>query len=185
MSPALRPMYQWHTLRWPMIERRVFTLQKRIYRAAQRGDHRQVRRLQKLLLRSHYAKLLAVRQVTQDNQGKKTPGVDGRTTLTPSERLDWATHLSLNGKAAPVRRVYIPKPGTDEQRPLGIPTIADRAKQGVVKHALEPAWEAQFEPNSYGFRPGRSTWDAIGALYVQINQKPTWVLEADIAKCFD
>jgi RNA-directed DNA polymerase len=121
MSTAFRPMYQWNTIRWPKIERKVFKLQKRIYRAAQRGDHRQVRRLQKLLLRSHYAKLLAVRQVTQDNQGKKTPGVDGRTTLTPSERLDWATHLSLNGKAAPVRRVYIPKPGTDEQRPLGIP----------------------------------------------------------------
>ena len=185
MSTALRPMYQWNTIRWPKIERKVFQLQKRIYRAAQRGEHRQVRRLQKLLLRSHHAKLLAVRQVTQDNRGKKTPGVDGLAALTPPARLDLAKNLPLNGKAAPVRRVYIPKPGVDEQRPLGIPTIADRAKQDVVKHALEPAWEAQFAPNSYGFRPGRSTWDAIGAIYVQINQQPQWVLDADIAKGFD
>jgi RNA-directed DNA polymerase len=178
-------MYQWNTIRWPKIERTVFKLQKRIYRAAQRGDDRQVRRLQKLLLRSHYAKLLAVRQVTQDNRGKKTPGVDGIVALTPVERRTLAEHLPLDGNAAPVRRVYIPKPGTLEQRPLGIPTIADRAKQGLVTQALEPEWEARFEPNSYGFRPGRSTWDAIGAIYVQINQKPTWVLDADIAKCFD
>ena len=185
MSTASKPMYQWNTIRWPKIERKVLKLQKRIYRAAQRGDDRQVRRLQKLLLRSHYAKLLAVRQVTQDNRGKKTPGVDGIAALTPVERRTLAEHLQLDGNAAPVRRVYIPKPGTREQRPLGIPTIADRAKQGLVTQALEPEWEAKFEPNSYGFRPGRSTWDAIGAIYVQINQKPTWVLDADIAKGFD
>jgi RNA-directed DNA polymerase len=185
MSTAIQPMYQWNTIRWPMVERKVFKLQKRIYRAEQRGDDRQVRRLQKLLLRSHYAKLLAVRQVTQDNRGKKTPGVDGIAALTPPERLALAEHLQLDGNAAPVRRVYIPKPGTLEQRPLGIPTITDRAKQGLVKEALEPEWEAKFEPNSYGFRPGRSTWDAIGAIYVQINQKPKWVLDADIAQCFD
>jgi RNA-directed DNA polymerase len=185
MSTASEPMYQWHTIRWPKVERKVFKLQKRIYRAAQRGDDRQVRRLQKLLLRSHYAKLLAVRQVTQDNRGKKTPGVDGIAALTPAERRTLAEHLQLDGHAAPVRRVSIPKPGTREQRPLGLPTIADRAKQGLVTQALEPEWEARFEPNSYGFRPGRSTWDAIGAIYVQINQKPKWVLEADIAKCFD
>ena len=184
-STASQPMYQWHTIRWPKIERQVLKLQKRIYRAAPRGDDRQVRRLQKLLLRSHYAKLLAVRQVTQDNRGKKTPGVEGIAALTPVERRTLAEHLQLDGNAAPVRRVYLPNPGTREQRPLGIPTIADRAKQGWVTPALEPAWEAKFEPNRDGFRPGRSTWDAIGAIYVQINQKPTWVLDADIAKCFD
>ena len=118
MSTALRPMYQWNTIRWPKIERKVFKLQKRIYRAAQRGDHRQVRRLQKLLLRSHHAKLVAVRQVTPDNRGQKTPGVDGLAALTPPERLALANALPLNGEAAPVRRVYIPKPGTDEQRQL-------------------------------------------------------------------
>jgi RNA-directed DNA polymerase len=84
-----------------------------------------------------------------------------------------------------VRRVYIPKPGTREPRPLGIPTIADRAKQGLVTRALEPAWEARFEPHSYGFRPGRSPWDAVGAISVRINPKPTWGLDADMAQCFD
>lgn len=185
MNTAIAPMYQWNTIGWRKIERQVFKLQKRIYRAAERKDYRQVRRLQKLLLRSRAAKLLAVRKVTQDNQGKKTPGVDGVANLTPSERLALVEHLRLEDAASPVRRVYIPKPGTTEQRPLGIPTLADRAKQNWVTQALEPAWEAQFEPNSYGFRPGRSTWDAIGAIYVQINQKPKWVLDADIAKCFD
>jgi RNA-directed DNA polymerase len=185
MNTAIAPMYQWNTIGWVKIERQVFKLQKRIYRAAERGDHRQIRRLQKLVLRSRAAKLLAVRNITQDNQGKQTPGVDGVANLTPQERLDLVNHLHLEGHASPVRRVYIPKPGTTEQRPLGIPTMADRAKQALIKHVLEPAWEAQFEPNSYGFRPGRSTWDAIGAIYVQINQKPKWVLDADIAKCFD
>jgi RNA-directed DNA polymerase len=170
---------------WVKIERQVFKLQKRIYRAAKRGDHRQIRRLQKLLLRSRAATLLAVRNVTQDNQGKQTPGVDGVANLTPPERLGLVNHLHLEGHASPVRRVYIAKPGATEQRPLGIPTMADRAKQALVKHVLEPAWEAQFAPNSDGFRPGRSTWDAIGAIYVQINQKPKWVLDADIAKCLE
>jgi RNA-directed DNA polymerase len=185
MNTAIAPMYQWNTMGWVKIERQGFKLQKRIYRATKREDHRQVRRLQKLLLRSRAAKLLAVRNVTQDNQGKKTPGVDGVANLTPQARLDLVQHLHLQGHASPVRRVYIPKPGTTEQRPLGIPPMADRAKQALVKDVLEPAWEAAFEPNSYGFRLGRSTWDAIGAIYVQINQKPKWVLDADIAKCFD
>ena len=185
MHTASAPLDPWNTSGWGTSERQVCTRQNRISRAAKRGDHRQVRRLQKLWLRSRAAKLLAVRNVTQDNQGKQTPGVDGVANLTPQERLDLVKHLHLEGNASPVRRVYIPKPGTTEQRPLGIPTMADRAKQALVKHVLEPAWEAQFEPNSYGFRPGQSTWDAMGAIYVQINQKPKWVLDADIAKCFD
>ena len=169
---------------WTKLERQVCKLQKRIYRAATREDHRQARRLQKLLLRSRAAKLLAVRNVTQDNQGKKTPGVDEVTNLTPQERLDLVPHLHLQGHASPVRRVSMPKPGTTEPRPLGIPTMADRAQPALVNHVWEPAWEAPFEPNSDGCRPGRSTWDAIGALDVQINQKPQWVLDADIATCF-
>jgi RNA-directed DNA polymerase len=185
MSTASRLMYQWNPICWPRVERKVFKLQKRIYRAAQRGEYRQVRRLQRRLRRSHYAELLAARQVTQDNRGQKTPGVDGMAALTPPERLALAEHLQLDGAATPVRRVYIPQPDTREQRPLGIPIIVDRVKQRMVKQALEPEWEARFEPHSYGFRPGRSTWDAIGAISVQINQKPKWVLDADIAKCFD
>ncbi len=183
MSTASRLMYQGNTIRWPWVERKVLKLQKRIYRAAQRGESREVRRLQKLLRRSHGAKLLAARQVTQDNQGKQTPGVDGIAALTPPERLALVEHLQRDGAAAPVRRVDIPKPGTREQRPLGIPIRVDRVTQSLVNQALEAEWEARFEPNSSGCRPGRSTWDAIGAIDVQSNQQPKWVLDADIAKC--
>jgi RNA-directed DNA polymerase len=185
MNTGENPMDGWNTLPWKKVERVVFKLQKRIYRAEQGGEVRRVRMLQRLLRRSRSAKLLAVRRVTQDNQGKKTAGVDGVKSLTPEQRLILVANLKLDHKAKPARRVWIPKPGSDEQRPLGIPTIRDRALQTLVKMALEPQWEAQFEPNSYGFRPGRSSWDAIGAIYVNINLKPKWVLDADIAKCFD
>jgi RNA-directed DNA polymerase len=144
-----------------------------------------VHRLQRLLLSSWSAKCLAVRRVTQDNQGKKTAGVDGLAALEPEERLVLVSLLGLDAKPQPIRRVWIPKPGTDEQRPLGIPTIADRARQALVKLALEPEWEARFEPNSYGFRPGRSCHDAVAAIFQSIKQCPKYVLDADIAKCFD
>jgi RNA-directed DNA polymerase len=145
-----------------------------------------VHKLQKLLLKSRAAKLLAVRKVTQDNQGKKTAGVDGVASLSPTERLSLANNLEVNGEAKPVRRVMIPKPGRQgELRPLGIPTIQDRALQCLVKFALEPEWEAKFEPNSYGFRPGRSCWDAIEEISLNIRYSPKWVLDADIKKCFD
>jgi len=134
---------------------------------------------------SRSAQLVAVRRVTQDNQGKKTAGVDGRQSFTPAQRLALVNTRRLHHAAQPVRRVWIPKPATDEQRPFGIPTIFDRARQALGKRTLEPPWEARFAPNSYGLRPGRSTWDAIGAIYVGINQKPTWVLDADSAKGFD
>jgi RNA-directed DNA polymerase len=129
--------------------------------------------------------MLAVRRVTQDNQGKKTAGVDGVKSLSPEARMSLAGQLKLNSKAKPARRVWIPKPGREEKRPLGIPTIHDRALQALVKMALEPQWEARFEPNSYGFRPGRSCHDAIDAIFNAIRYKPKWVLDADIAKCFD
>jgi RNA-directed DNA polymerase len=133
--------------------------------------------------------MLAVRRVTQDNQGKKTAGVDGKTALTTPERIQLVEELQPKArqrrKPLPVRRVWIPKPGKAEKRPLGIPTIRDRAEQAVVKQALEPEWEAQFEPNSYGFRPGRSAHDAIGAIFNSLRYKPKYVLDADIAGCFD
>jgi RNA-directed DNA polymerase len=185
MSTALRPMDQWHTSRWPKRARKVLKRHKRSYRAAPRGAHRQGRRLQTLWRRAHPAKRLAVRQVTPDHRGQKTPGVAGLATLTPPARLAVAHHLPLNGEAAPGRRVYIPQPGTAEQRPWGIPTIADRAPQGVGKHALEPAWEAPGAPHSDGFRPGRRTWEARGALEGQRHQQPTGVLVADLATGFD
>lgn len=105
MDTAMAPRDQWHTIGWTKIERQVLKLQKRLYRAAERKAHRQVRRLQQLWLRSRAAKLLAVRNVTQENQGQKTPGVDGVAHRTPPERLDLVKHLHLEASASPVRRV--------------------------------------------------------------------------------
>jgi RNA-directed DNA polymerase len=123
--------------------------------------------------------------VTQDNRGKQTAGVDGVKRLAPAQRLDLARTLLPLPKARPVRRVWIPKPGTTEQRPLGIPTMRDRAAQTLARLALEPEWEARFEPNAYGFRPGRSCHDAIEAIFTAIKHKAKYVLDADIAACFD
>ncbi|MEH2236258.1 group II intron reverse transcriptase/maturase [Nostoc sp.] len=178
-------MVEWHFINWRKLERSVYKLQKRIYQASARGDVKAYRRLQKTLMKSWSARALAVRRVTQDNQGKKTAGVDGVKSLTPNLRLELTGNLKLGTKVSPTRRVWIPKPGTEEKRPLGIPTMKDRALQALVKLALEPEWEARFEPNSYGFRPGRSCQDAIGAIFTAIGQKPKYVLDADIAKCFD
>ncbi len=176
---------EWSKVDWRKLEIRVYKLQKRIFRASNRGDVKAVRRLQKTLMRSWSGKMLAVRRVTQDNQGKKTAGVDGVKSLSPVQRLALVKKLALKGKSKPTRRVWIDKPGSSEKRPLGIPTMYDRALQALVKLALEPEWEARFEPNSYGFRPGRSCHDAVEAIFVTISQKAKYVLDADIAKCFD
>jgi len=184
-NTSLKTTVEWRNIPWRKLERVVFKLQKRIYKASQRGDVRTVRRLQKTLMKSWSAKCLAVRRVTQDNQGKNTAGVDGVKSLSPVQRLKLVKKLRMNDKVKPTRRVWIPKPGTDEKRPLGIPTMNDRALQALVKLVLEPEWEARFEPNSYGFRPGRSCHDAIGAIFNAIRQKAKYVLDADIAKCFD
>ena len=174
----------WNKIDWKTVEIQVFKLQKRIYRASLRGDIKAIHRLQRLLTNSYYGKLIAIRRVTQDNQGKKTAGVDGKKALTGKQRLDLFPSITYRGKVKPLRRVWIPKPdGT--KRGLGIPTIRDRAHQALVKLAMEPEWEAKFEPNSYGFRPGRSCHDAIQAIFNQIKQKAKFVLDADIAKCFD
>ncbi|AFZ51627.1 group II intron reverse transcriptase/maturase [Dactylococcopsis salina] len=176
---------EWNQIDWKEVEIRVFKLQKRIYRASQSGDVARVHKLQKLLLRSWCAKLLAVRRISQDNQGKNTAGIDGVKSLSPKQRLSLAESLTLTGKGESLRRVWIPKPGRKEKRGLGIPVMEDRARQALLKLALEPEWEAKFEPNSYGFRPGRSCHDAGEAIYKAINLKPKWVLDADISKCFD
>ena len=164
--------YEWGQLPWRKLEVAVFKLQRRIYRASQAGDVRRVHRLQRLLLKSRAAKLLAVRRVTQDNRGKHTAGVDGIKSLTPKQRLVVAKNLDVLPIGRPARRIWIPKPGRAERRPLSIPTLYDRARQALVKQALEPEWEAKFEPNSYGFRPGRSAHDAIGAIDTAINKQP-------------
>jgi len=175
----------WEQLDWKSIRAYVTRLQERIYQAARRDEIERVRKLQKLLIRSYSAKLLAVRQVTQDNSGKRTPGVDGVASLDTKERLKLAQTLKPRYRASAVRRVWIPKPGKQEKRPLGIPTMRDRATQALVKFALEPEWEARFEPHSYGFRPGRSTHDAIGAIFHAMAKKTAHVLDADISACFD
>src|SRR5215467_2398730 len=122
---------EWAQTPWRKLEQYVFQLQKRIYRARQRGDWKTVRGLQRLLRRSRAARTLAVRRVTQDNSGKKTPGIDGVAKLSPKERLEMVQTMNLSDKARPVRRVWIPKPGKTEMRPLGIPTMMDRAKQAL------------------------------------------------------
>jgi retron-type reverse transcriptase len=118
---------EWRALPWRELEVRVFKLQKRIFKASSRGDVKAVRRLQKTLMRSWSGKCLAVRKVTQDNQGKKTAGVDGVKSLSPQSRLALVTQLKVTGKSKPTRRVWIDKPGKVEKRPLGIPTMFDRA----------------------------------------------------------
>ncbi len=179
----------WARLPWRKLEQHVYHLQKRIFRASQCGKTRTVHKLQKLLMKSEAARLLAVRKVTQDNQGKKTAGIDGVKSIAPKRRLVMARQIHpthwKRAKPPPVRRIYIPKPGKDEKRPLGIPTLFERARQCLVKLALEPEWEARFEPNSYGFRPGRGCHDAIEGIFNSIKSKPKFVLDADIQGAFD
>jgi RNA-directed DNA polymerase len=177
--------YEWNTIPWRKLEVRVFKLQRRIYQATTRGETQKARKLQKLLAASWSAKSLAVRRVTQENKGKKTAGVDGVKSLTPPQRLKLISAMDLHEPAKPVRRIWIPKPGKLEERPLGIPIMQDRATQALVKLALEPEWEARFEPHSFGFRPGRSCQDAIEQIFDVISKQPRYVLDADIASCFD
>lgn len=175
----------WKAINWRQTERYVFKLQKRIYAASRSGDVKRVRKLQKTLMRSWSNRVLAVRRVTQENTGKKTAGVDGIKSLPPEARMHLVGQLKITGKSKLTRRVWIPKPGKEEKRPLGIPTMYDRSLQAVVKAALEPEWEALFEGSSFGFRPGRSCHDAVRQVKLCIHQKAKFVLDADIASCFD
>jgi RNA-directed DNA polymerase len=175
----------WNTINWKLIQIQVFKWQRRIYTASKYNDIKKVRYLQNIILKSRSAKLLAIRKITQDNQGRKTAGVDGISHLPPKQRLLLADNLNFPTKSKPLRRVWIPKTGSLDKRPLGIPTIKDRCLQALFKIALEPEWEAKFEPNSYGFRPGRNPHDAIVAIQSCIQKRYKFVLDADIAKCFD
>lgn len=178
---------EWSKINWAKETKVVAKLQHKIYCYSINNKKASVEAAQKAWVQSLSAKLLAVRRVSQDNRGKSTAGVDGVKSLNANQRVKLAKTLNLDGKASSIRRVGIPKPGTSERRPLGIPTMVDRAKQQLARLALEPEWEAKFEPNSYGFRPGRSSHDAIEAIYLNINRAPQGkhVLDADIRKCFD
>ncbi|WP_297527341.1 group II intron reverse transcriptase/maturase [Thiohalobacter sp.] len=176
----------WHDISWRTVHKTVGRLQARIAKAAREGDWRTVRRLQKLLTRSTSAKALAVRRVTE-NQGRRTPGVDGETWSTPGDK--WRAIFDLDTRhyrPRPLRRVHIPK-ANGGKRPLGIPTMRDRAMQALYLLALDPVAESTADPNSYGFRRGRSTVDAIVQCQNALGRRhsPQWVLDADIKGCFD
>ncbi len=180
----------WHAVDWRACENNVRRLRQRIFTASKAGDLPRVRRLQRLMLDSRSNALVSVRRVTERNAGRLTAGVDGEVVLSPEAKLalaDRLQHYAEPFKAMPVRRVYIPKP-SGKRRPLGIPVILDRAHQARVVNALEPEWEARFEPKSYGFRPGRGCHDAIQAIFQVVKgrrPKRLWVLDADLAGAFD
>jgi RNA-directed DNA polymerase len=167
--------HAWRAVDWRACEASVRRLRQRIFTASQAGDLGRVRDLQKLMLRSRANTLLSVRRVTERNAGRKTAGVDGEVVLTPEAKMQLADRVQQGTepfKAMPVKRVYIPKQGSSaKRRPLGIPVIVDRVHQARVVNALEPEWEARFEPRSYGFRPGRGCHDAIEAIYKTANGK--------------
>lgn len=176
----------WNTIRWAEVRKRVTRLQHRIFKAKRKGLTDTVVGLQIKLINSIDARLLSVLQVTTLNTGKNSPGIDRKIIRKADEKLKMALRLRLDGEAKPIRRVWIPKPGKAQKRPLGIPIIMDRAKQQLALLALEPEWEAVFEPNSYGFRKGRSCHDAIEAIFLYLRHKRIkYVFDADIRKCFD
>jgi RNA-directed DNA polymerase len=180
----------WDAIDWRTVEGDVGRLRRRIFKASQDGDLKRVRNLQKLMLRSHANTLVSVRRVTQRNAGRATAGIDGQVALTSRARAELAVDVHRRAtprQARPVKRVHIPK-GNGSKRPLGIPVLRDRVQQARVVNALEPEWEARFEPRSYGFRPGRGCQDALSALYWTLKGKQSkrqWALDADLSAAFD
>ncbi len=177
---------QWPDIKWAQCIRNVRRLQTRIVKATQGGRWNKVKVLQRLLTSSFSGKALAVKRVTE-NQGKRTAGVDRQLWSTPQSKSHAVKSLNRRGyKPLPLRRVYIPKSNM-KMRPLGIPTMKDRAMQALHLLALEPISETTADRNSYGFRPERATQDAIGQCFVILSQETSakWILKGDIRGCFD
>jgi RNA-directed DNA polymerase len=176
----------WPGIDWRKVKRNVRRLQARIVKAIEAGKWGKAKALQHLLTHSFSGKALAVKRVTE-NRGKRTPGVDGEIWDTPRKKAQGISELRQHGyRAKPLKRKYIPKPN-GKQRPLGIPTMKDRAMQALYKLALDPMVETTGDPNSYGFRKGRSPADAIAQCFLCLRQKtsPGYILEGDIRGCFD
>ncbi|SAK91877.1 RNA-directed DNA polymerase [Caballeronia catudaia] len=176
-----RDAQMWDRANWSHIEAQVRRLQERIAKATREGRWGKVKALQRLLTRSHSGKMLAVKRVTE-NRGKRTPGVDGKIWSSPAARWNGMLSLRHRGyRAMPLRRVYIPK-SNGKRRPLGIPCMRCRSMQALWKLALEPVEETLADPNSYGFRPERSTADAIEQCFIALARQASseWVLEGDI-----
>lgn len=175
----------WNDLSWNQIEAKVFRMQRRVFDLSLNGNRTKMHKLQLKLTSCAEARLLAVRKAAEDSKGKDTAGIDGIRSLTDIQKLKLAKDLHLQQIPRPVRRVFIEKPGSKEQRPLSIPTMSDRALQHLIVLAIEPEWEAKFSSHQYGFRKGRSAHDAVGNIRKFIQRKPCWVLDADIEKFFD
>lgn len=187
LSDAKKLSLKWKSIDWRKAEKEVNRLQTRIVKATQQKDWHTVKRLQYLITHSFYAKALAVRRVTT-NKGRKTAGVDKQLWNTPAEKMRAVLSLTDKGyKAKPLRRVYIEKKGKKAKRPLGIPTMYDRAMQALYAIALEPVAETTADTKSFGFRKERSAQDACEYIFTALSRKysPKWVLEGDIKGCFD
>lgn len=184
MTTSLYP--KWEELQWRIIRQRVEEVQQKIFYASRDNDLTLTRNLQNFLIHMQDAIYLAVYIVTTKNTGKNTPGVDECLALSDEDKYYLTSNLLIDGKTSLVRRVWIPKPASKERRPLGILTIQDRCKQCLIKLALEPEFEANFETHSFGFRPGRTTHDAIYRIRQHLfRYGECYVFDADIRKCFD